>query len=81
MLKNGRGFALGENPRAVKSFVTRACYDDKVSGKREYEWGHYCTDCAVLEKDILERVQDYQQQFHVEVVQTEAPGLYKYYST
>ena len=81
MLENGRGYALGENPRAVEPFVTWACYDDKVSGKREYEWGHYGKDRAALEKDFLERVQDYQQQFHVEVVQTEAPGLYKYYST
>ena len=48
MLENGRGFALGENPKAVEPFVTWACYDDKVSGKREYEWGHYGKDRAAL---------------------------------
>ncbi|WP_295744958.1 hypothetical protein [uncultured Oscillibacter sp.] len=30
---------------------------------------------------MLERVENYQQQFSVKVAQIEAPGLYKYYST
>ncbi len=81
MLENGRGFALGHNPQAVAPFVTWACYDDKVSGKREYEWGHYVADRDRAEADFLERVRDYQEQFHVEVKSVEAPGLYKYYST
>ncbi|WP_300417530.1 hypothetical protein [uncultured Oscillibacter sp.] len=80
MLENGRGFALGEHPTAPSPFVTWACYDDE-HGKRQYEWGHYGSDRAALEKDFLDRVQDYQQQFRVEVAHTEAPGLYKYYST
>ena len=40
MLENGRGFALGEHPRAPSPFVTWACYDDE-HGARQYEWGHY----------------------------------------
>ena len=34
-----------------------------------------------MEKDLTTRVQDYQRMYHVKIVQTEAPGLYKYYST
>lgn len=80
MLENGRGFALGEHPRAPSPFVTWACYDDK-QGVRQYEWGHYGSDRAALEQDLLERVENYQRQFSVKVAQIEAPGLYKYYST
>ena len=80
MLDNGRGFALGHNPQEVEPFVTWACYDDS-QGRRQYEWGHYGTDRAKMEADLLERIHEYQEQFHVGVKQTEAPGLYKYYST
>ncbi len=80
MLENGRGFALGHNPQAVEPFVTWACYDDS-QGRRQYEWGHYGVDRDGLEADLLERVRDYQEQFHVEVKCVEAPALYKYYST
>lgn len=80
MLENGRGFALGEHPTAPSPYVTWACYDDK-SGQRQYEWGHYGDDLPTLEKDLAARVQEYQRQFKVKIVQTEAPGLYKYYST
>lgn len=80
MLENGRGFALGHHPTAPSPYVTWACYDDK-NGQRQYEWGHYGNDLAAMEKDFSARVQDYQRLYHVEIVQTEAPGLYKYYST
>ena len=80
MLENGRGFALGEHPTAPSPYVTWACYDDK-NGQRQYEWGHYGNDLAAMEKDFSARVRDYQRLYHVEIVQTEAPGLYKYYST
>lgn len=80
MLENGRGFALGENPRAPQPFVTWACYDDE-RGVRQYEWGHYGSDRAALEQDLSERVREYQRLYHVGVEHTEAPGLYKYYST
>ena len=80
MLENGRGFALGEHPTAPSPYVTWACYDDK-NGQRQYEWGHYGNNLAAMEKDFSARVQDYQRLYHVEIVQTEAPGLYKYYST
>lgn len=81
MLENGRGFALGENPKAPQPYVTWACYDDTVSGKREYEWGHYGGDYNAAFADLVHRVRDYQRQFKVEVLHTEAPGLYKYFST
>lgn len=80
MLENGRGFALGEHPTAPAPFVTWACYDDE-KGQRQYEWGHYGTDLAAMENDFKDRVQDYQRLFNVQIVQVEAPGLYKYYST
>ena len=80
MLENGRGFALGHNPAAPSPYVTWACYDDK-DGKRQYEWGHYGSDRAALEQDFAARVQEYRRLYNVGVKQTEAPGLYKYYST
>jgi hypothetical protein len=80
MLENGRGFALGHHPTAPSPYVTWACYDDK-NGQRQYEWGHYGNDLAAMEKDFSARLQDYQRLYHVEIVQIEAPGLYKYYST
>ncbi len=80
MLENGRGFALGEHPTAPSPYVTWACYDDE-KGQRQYEWGHYGNDLPTLENDFADRVQSYQEQFNVKIVQTEAPGLYKYYST
>ena len=80
MLENGRGFALGHNPAAPSPYVTWACYDDK-DGQRRYEWGHYGSDRAALEQDFAARVQEYQRLYNVGVKQSEAPGLYKYYST
>ena len=80
MLENGRGFALGHHPTAPSPYVTWACYDDK-DGQRQYEWGHYGSDRAALEQDFAARVQEYRRLYNVGVKQTEAPGLYKYYST
>ena len=80
MLENGRGFALGHHPTAPSPYVTWACYDDK-DGQRQYEWGHYGSDRAALEQDFAARVQEYQRLYNVGVKQTEAPGLYEYYST
>ena len=80
MLENGRGFALGECPRAPEPFVTWACYDDE-HGRRQYEWGHYGMDRDALARDLSERVENYQQQFSVKVAWVEEPGLYKYSST
>ena len=80
MLENGRGFALGHHPTAPSPYVTWACYDDK-DGQRQYEWGHYGSDRTALEQDFAARVQEYRRLYNVGVKQTEAPGLYKYYST
>ena len=41
----------------------------------------YGSDRADLEQDFTARVQEYQRLYNVGVQQTEAPGLYKYYST
>ena len=79
---------LRKPPKAKPGFViyhtnysiTWACYDDK-NGQRQYEWGHYGNDLAAMEQDFSDRVKDYQRLYHVGIVQTEAPGLYKYYST
>ena len=43
--------------------------------------GTMANDLNAMEKDFAGRVQDYQRLFKVKVVQVEAPGLYKYYST
>ena len=80
MLENGRGFALGHHPTAPSPYVTWACYDDD-KGQRQYEWGHYGNDRTAMEQDFADRVQDYQRLYKVGIVQIEAPGLYKYYST
>ncbi len=47
----------------------------------QYEWGHYGNDRTAMEQDFTDRVQDYQRIYNVGIRQTEAPGLYKYYST
>ena len=48
---------------------------------KRQEWGHYGSDRAALEQDFAARVQEYQRLYNVGIKQTEAPGLYKYYST
>jgi len=80
MLENGRCFALGEHPTAPSPYVTWAGYDDD-RGIRQYEWGHYGDDLAAMEEDFENRVQEYQRFYRAKIVQLEAPGLYKYYST
>lgn len=80
MLENGRGFALGEHPTAPSRYVTWACYDDE-HGQRQYEWGHYGNDLNAMEQDFKHRLMEYQRLYKVQIVQVEAPGLYKYYST
>ena len=77
MLENGRGFALGENPKAPSRYVTWACYDDEHD-QRQYEWGHYGDDFAAMEQDFNRRLVEYQMQFKVRVVQVEAPGPVSY---
>ena len=80
LFDNQSGFALGEHPTAPSRYVTWACYDDEHD-QRQYEWGHYGDDFAAMEQDFNRRLVEYQMQFKVRVVQVEAPGLYKYYST
>lgn len=79
LFDNGRGIALGENATAPELFVTWRFADE--GGKRDYFWGHYHDDKAVAEKDFSDRAADYQRQYGVKIVQIEAPGVYKYYST
>ncbi len=83
MLENSRSFALGEHPTAPSTNMIWVCCDDR-NGQRQheqYEWRHYSNDLAAMEKDFSNWVKDYQWLYHVGIVQTEVPGLYKYYST
>ena len=80
MLENGRGFALGEHPTAHPAMSHGPVMMTKT-GLRQYEWGHYGNDRTAMEQDFTDRVQDYQRIYNVGIRQTEAPGLYKYYST
>ena len=70
----------GHHPTAPSPYVTWVCYDDK-DGQRQYEWGHYGSDRAAREQEFAAQVQEYQRLYNVGIKQTEAPGLYKYYST
>lgn len=80
LFDNGRGFALGYDPKAPAPYVTWQFTDD--AGKRDYYWGHYHgDDVAAAERDYSTRTRDYLKDTEVKIVQTEAPGLYKYYST
>ena len=79
LFSNGRGMALGESATAPALFVTWQFTDE--AGKRDYYWGHYHDNKATAEKEFTDRSADYQRRFGVKVVQIEAPGIYKYYST
>lgn len=79
LFDNGRGFALGENPKAPAPFVTWQFTEE--NGKRDYYWGHYHGTEATAKKDFDSRGADYLRRYAVKVTQIEAPGLYKYYST
>ena len=82
LFDNGRGVALGENPKAPDPFVTWMFTQGKDGG-RDYEWGHYRGDRSSAEADFSQRVKEYMHDFpyKAKIVQIEAPGLYKYYST
>lgn len=82
LFDNGRGVALGHSPTAPDPYVTWM-FTQREDGRRDYEWGHYGPDGDAAQKDFDKRVYEYQHDFpyKAQVVQTEAPGLYKYYST
>ena len=69
LFDNGRGFALGEHPRA--GFVTWQFTENQ--GHRDYYWGHYHSDESAAKKDYAERTDDYQRHFVVHEV--ECPGF------
>lgn len=79
LFDNGRGFALGESPKAPAPFVTWQFTQEQ--GKRDYYWGHYHSDEQTAVSDYNNRVFDYEQQYGVERVDTQGPDFYKYYST
>ena len=79
LFDNQCGFALGENSRAPNPYVTWRF--NEQDGHRDYFWGHYMNEPDMAERDLHNRAEDYQRLFKVKVVQVEAPGLYKYYST
>lgn len=81
LFDNGRGFALGHDPAAPAPFVTWQFTQEQGQEQRDYYWGHYHGDEVKALREFQARAEDYQKQFEVKVVQTEDPGLYKYYST
>ena len=66
LFDNGRGFALGENPKAPAPFVTWQFAEE--NGHRDYYWGHYHTDEAAANKDFATRAADYQRRCGVQEV-------------
>ena len=79
LFENGRGFALGHNPKAPSPFVTWQ-FTEK-DGKRDYEWGHYFGSRDKALADYNNRVFDYERQYGVQRLETQGPDFYKYYST
>ena len=56
LFDNGRGFALGESPKAPAPFVTWQFTEEQ--GRRDYYWGHYYGDKTAAEKDFTARIED-----------------------
>lgn len=77
---NGQGFALGENPKAPDPYVT---WQLKKDGDRlDFFWGRYHKDPESAGQNFRQRVEDYQNQYHVNIVeQVPRQSLYRYYST
>lgn len=65
LFDNGRGFVLGEHPRA--GFVTWQFTEEQ--GHRDYYWGHYYSDRAAAEQDYTNRAADYQRQYRVDGIE------------
>lgn len=63
LFENGKGFALGENPREPEPFATWQFTD--TNGKRDYYWGHYKKTLEAAEKDFTERMFHYKQMYRV----------------
>ncbi|MGI6174974.1 MAG: hypothetical protein ACOYJC_02190 [Christensenellales bacterium] len=74
LFENDRGFALGENPKAVQPFATWQFTEE--NGKRDYYWGHYTTNSAAATRDYENRVSEYQHEYGVS-----EKSAYRYYST
>lgn len=66
LFDNGRGFALGENPKEPAPFVTWQFTEEQ--GRRDYYWGHYHTDGAAAAKEYVARAADYQRRYGVREV-------------
>lgn len=78
--ENQQGFALGENKNEQSLFVTWRF--SVREGRRDYYWGHYYSNRGLAEKDFNRRVNQYQRQNRVkEMIKTEIPETYQYYST
>ena len=73
--ENDRGFALAENPNAVDPFVTWQ-FTEEENGKRDYYWGHYCTNEDTAVNDYVLRVAEYAEKYGLS-----EKDAYKYYST
>ncbi len=71
IFQNGKGFALGENPKEAQPYVTWQF--TKGNGVRDYYWGHYTTDCQTAERDYAERIANYQRMYGVSERATQKP--------
>ena len=60
--ENGRGFALGENPKAPNPFVTWQ-FAVNERGQRDYFWGHYFNDGNRAKADMQARANDYKRRY------------------
>ena len=75
VFENDRGFALAENPKAIDPFVTWQ-FTEEENGKRDYYWGHYCTNEDTAVRDYIQRVAEYTERYGIS-----ERDAYKYYST
>lgn len=83
LFDNGRGMAIANNPAAVSPFVTWQFTEEDE--KRDYYWGHYLERGDAAAFDLIHRVNNYQKQYGVSIVNIAPEGAlqarYCYYST
>lgn len=73
LFNNGRGIALGHNPKEVAPFVTWQFNHEQES--RDYYWGRYFNTEEAAIANFKRRTTDYLTQYLVMIVE---PALYQY---
>ena len=79
LFKDGKGFAIGENPKAPAPYATWQFTQE--NGRRDYYWGRYYNDPQSAETNFLERSKNHKTMYQVEEVKPAPQKEYKYYST